>query len=51
MVRTGFHCAPIAHESIGTLEKRGTIRVGLGPFNTKRDIELLLNALEEVIKT
>lgn len=51
MVRTGLHCAPRAHNSIGTLDKRGTIRVGLGPFNTKEDIELLLGALDEVVKT
>ena len=32
-VRAGFHCAPLAHESAGTLET-GTIRVSFG-HNTK----------------
>ena len=29
-VRAGLHCAPLAHESAGTLET-GTIRVSFGP--------------------
>ncbi len=37
-LRSGFHCAPLAHKSIGT-EKEGCIRVSLGIFTTEREIE------------
>ena len=36
-VRAGLHCAPLAHESAGTL-KTGTLRVSLSAFNTDREI-------------
>ncbi len=44
-VRTGLHCAPAAHSFMGTLE-RGTVRVSPSAFNTKQEI----NRLIEVIK-
>ncbi len=47
-VRTGLHCAPDAHRSIGTLPS-GTIRVSPGLFNTEKDIGALLAALEKII--
>lgn len=47
MVRSGLHCAPCAHRSIGTLE-RGTVRVSLGYFNTRDDIDTLLKALQDI---
>lgn len=47
-VRTGLHCAPDAHRSIGTLPS-GTIRVSPGMFNTEKDIDALLLALEKII--
>ena len=48
-VRTGLHCAPLAHETIGTLES-GTIRFSIGYFNTYEDIDKALNAIEIIIK-
>jgi selenocysteine lyase/cysteine desulfurase len=47
MVRAGLHCAPCAHRTIGTLDK-GTVRVGLGLFNTVEDIDRLLEAVRGV---
>lgn len=47
-VRTGLHCAPDAHRSIGTLPA-GTIRVSPGLFNTPADIEILLKALGTIL--
>ncbi|MGE4542865.1 MAG: aminotransferase class V-fold PLP-dependent enzyme [Pedobacter sp.] len=47
-VRTGLHCAPDAHRSIGTLPS-GTIRVSPGLFNTEKDIDALLVALKKII--
>ena len=36
-VRAGLHCAPLAHESAGTLET-GTVRLSVSAFNTAREI-------------
>ena len=42
-VRAGLHCAPLAHESVGTLET-GTVRVSLGFDTTKAQIDAFLRA-------
>ena len=47
--RTGFHCAPFVHNFIGSLDDGGTVRISIGYFNTKKEIDLLINALEELI--
>jgi len=47
MVRVGLHCAPLAHETIGTLE-RGTVRVSLGYFNTFEELDCLGEALRAI---
>lgn len=49
-VRTGYHCAPLIHELIGT-EYAGTVRVSPGYFNTFDDIEKLLVAIMRIYKT
>lgn len=46
-VRCGYHCAPYVHKLIGTEASNGTIRVSLGYFNDKTDIDALINALEK----
>lgn len=46
-LRYGLHCAPHAHEVSNTLPE-GTIRVSIGYFTTKQDIERLDNALSEL---
>ena len=40
-IRSGFHCAPLAHQSLGT-EENGCIRISLGIFNTEADINNFL---------
>lgn len=47
MLRAGLHCAPTAHSVIGTKE-RGTLRIGLGYFNEKEDIDKLVEALNNL---
>jgi len=47
-VRTGFHCAPLIHEFINSVENGGTVRVGLNYFNTKKDIDTLINAVKSL---
>lgn len=47
-VRTGYHCAPLIHDFIGSLEYNGTVRISLNYFNTKNDIDILIKALESL---
>ncbi len=49
-VRTGYHCAPYIHEKIGDKKSMGTVRVGIGRFNKREEIEELLSALREIIQ-
>ena len=44
MVRTGLHCSPQAHRTIGTVE-RGTVRVSPGFFNTPEEIDYFIDAI------
>ena len=45
--RAGLHCAPWAHEALGTL-KTGTIRLSPGYFNTDAEIEAAIKALHQL---
>ncbi|MEA4835908.1 MAG: aminotransferase class V-fold PLP-dependent enzyme [Anaeromusa sp.] len=45
--RAGLHCAPWAHEALGTLET-GTIRLSPGYFNTDAEIEAAIKALHQL---
>ncbi|MCR8745889.1 aminotransferase class V-fold PLP-dependent enzyme [Romboutsia lituseburensis] len=47
--RSGIHCAPLAHKTLGTLEQ-GAVRFSLGYFNTKNDIDEAVRALKEIEK-
>jgi cysteine desulfurase/selenocysteine lyase len=49
MCRIGLHCAPAAHKTIGTFPV-GTVRFGLGAFNTVNDIDTALSAVEKLAK-
>lgn len=46
-VRAGLHCAPLAHETVGTL-KTGTIRVSTSAFTKTRDINALCDAVKTI---
>ncbi|GAB6099654.1 aminotransferase class V-fold PLP-dependent enzyme [Halanaerocella petrolearia] len=46
-VRTGLHCAPLAHRSLGTFE-RGTVRFSLGYFNTLDEIKEVIEISKEI---
>lgn len=46
-VRPGLHCAPFAHQMIGTFPD-GTIRISPGCFNTEDDIDQLITALTKI---
>ena len=45
-VRTGYHCAPFVHDFLNSKAYGGTIRISLGAFNTKKDIDQLIEALK-----
>ena len=45
-VRTGYHCAPWIHEYLGDIPMKGTVRISLGQFNTREDIDKLIDALK-----
>ena len=47
-VRSGYHCAPYVHKLIGTEDSGGTVRISIGYYNTKNDIDSLINALREL---
>ena len=46
-VRAGLHCAPLAHESAGTLET-GTVRVSFGHDASPRQLRLLAEAASKL---
>ena len=45
-VRAGLHCAPLAHESAGTVES-GTVRFSFSAFTTEAEIRRTLDALAD----
>ena len=49
MVRSGLHCAPQAHRCSGT-EEQGTVRVGLGYFNTPAEVKQFFKAVKEIVQ-
>ncbi len=49
MTRSGLHCAPGSHQSIGTYPL-GTTRFSFGYFNTLQDIERAITVLNEIAK-
>ena len=46
-VRAGLHCAPLAHESAGTLQT-GTVRVSFGYGSEERHVDALIAALTQM---
>jgi cysteine desulfurase family protein len=48
LCRVGLHCAPAAHKTIGTFPD-GTVRFGLGAFNTVGEVDSALEAVTQLI--
>ena len=46
--RTGLQCAPLVHESIGTLPE-GTIRFSIGPLTVEADVRAGAAAVQELV--
>ncbi len=47
--RSGFHCAPLAHETLHT-GTQGALRISTGFFNTKKEIDSIYSVLKRVCK-
>jgi cysteine desulfurase family protein len=47
VTRTGLQCAPLIHEHHGS-SPRGTVRMSIGPFNTREHIEAAIRAVGEI---
>ena len=49
-VRTGYHCAPLAHRTVGSIEN-GSVRAGFSWFNKMSDVRVLADALNDLCRT
>lgn len=47
--RSGLHCAPLAHKTIGSFPT-GTVRLSLSYFNSKKDIDYTIDCINKIIK-
>lgn len=48
-VRAGLHCAPLAHRTAGTLNT-GTVRLSFSHWNTREEVDRLLEAVGEIFQ-
>jgi cysteine desulfurase family protein len=49
-IRMGLHCSPLAHKSIKSFEKGGTLRMSPSYFTKQSEIEEVLSKMREFIK-
>lgn len=47
LVRNGLHCAPYAHQALGTRDK-GLVRLSPGFFNSENELDLAAKALQKI---
>ena len=48
-VRAGYHCAPFIHKYLKDESSLGTVRVGVGQFNTVDEIDTFIKSIKEVL--
>lgn len=48
LTRSGIHCAPLAHQTLGTHTLGGTTRFSFGPFLSKQDVKYACDALGQI---
>jgi cysteine desulfurase family protein len=48
LTRSGLHCAPLAHETLGTFAGGGTTRFSFGPFLSTQDVQYACDALGQI---
>jgi selenocysteine lyase/cysteine desulfurase len=49
LTRPGLHCAPLAHEALGTIHS-GSTRFSFGLYNSPEDVDTALTAVEKFSK-
>ncbi|MEG2067843.1 MAG: aminotransferase class V-fold PLP-dependent enzyme, partial [Tannerellaceae bacterium] len=48
-VRSGLHCAPLAHRTLGTFPV-GTVRISSSPYHTPEDLQILVKAIADACR-
>jgi cysteine desulfurase family protein len=48
LTRPGIHCAPLAHQAIGTDRQGGTVRLSFGPFLSVQDVQYAADSLADI---
>lgn len=48
-LRAGFHCAPMAHEAIGSIQRGGTVRASIGYYTQPEDVDALITGLKKLL--
>ncbi|MBB6431427.1 aminotransferase class V-fold PLP-dependent enzyme [Algisphaera agarilytica] len=51
LTRAGIHCAPLAHQTVGTHALGGTTRLSFGPFVTAQDVKYACDALAQLCES
>jgi selenocysteine lyase/cysteine desulfurase len=46
-IRDGYHCSPLAHKKLGTIEKGG-IRLSFGYYNTIQELDKFYNVIKKL---
>ena len=49
MTRSGMHCAPSAHKTLGTFP-RGTVRFSFSHFNTREEVHYTVESIKKLVK-
>ena len=49
-VRAGYHCAGLAHKTIGTWDT-GAVRLSVSPFNARREVKTAIDAIYRISKS
>ena len=47
MTRTGLHCSPAAHKTIGSFPQ-GTVRFGFSYFTTEEEVDKVIEAVKVI---
>ena len=48
-VRSGLHCSPVSLDTVAA-PKSGAVRASFGIFNTEKEVNIFLNAIEDILK-
>ncbi len=48
--RVGLHCAPLAHQTLGTYPE-GTVRISMGYFNTPEEMTYAADAIRKIVES